>query len=118
MLSSSLVSELTPTGNGPLVPPMATIQIIGGRKEKIRAGDVLGALSKQFDSTEIYHGASLGFMERTANATEETAQNTAAALSYLDAMLKATTTSGSGTVDEDLGRRVSVDRRLNGVSVV
>jgi ATP-dependent RNA helicase DbpA len=27
------------------VPPMVTIQIIGGRKEKIRAGDVLGALT-------------------------------------------------------------------------
>ena len=41
----SPLSELTPTGSGPLVPPMATIQIIGGRKEKIRAGDVLGALT-------------------------------------------------------------------------
>jgi len=41
----SPLSELTPTGGGPLVPPMATIQIIGGRKEKIRAGDVLGALT-------------------------------------------------------------------------
>ncbi len=41
----SPVSELTPTGGGPLVPPMATVQIIGGRKEKIRAGDVLGALT-------------------------------------------------------------------------
>ena len=41
----SLVSELTPAGGEPLVPPMATIQIIGGRKEKIRAGDVLGALT-------------------------------------------------------------------------
>ena len=39
------VAELTPSGSGPLVPPMATIQIIGGRKEKIRAGDVLGALT-------------------------------------------------------------------------
>jgi ATP-independent RNA helicase DbpA len=39
------LSELTPTGGGPLQPPMATIQIIGGRKEKIRAGDVLGALT-------------------------------------------------------------------------
>jgi ATP-independent RNA helicase DbpA len=37
--------ELTPTGNGPLVPPMVTLQILGGRKEKIRAGDVLGALT-------------------------------------------------------------------------
>ena len=41
----SPVSELVPTGSGPLVPPMATVQIIGGRKEKIRAGDVLGALT-------------------------------------------------------------------------
>ncbi len=30
---------------GPLQPPMATLQILGGRKEKIRAGDVLGALT-------------------------------------------------------------------------
>ncbi|MEJ8812045.1 ATP-dependent RNA helicase DbpA [Variovorax ureilyticus] len=29
----------------PLQPPMATLQITGGRKEKIRAGDVLGALT-------------------------------------------------------------------------
>ena len=41
----SPLSELTPSGSGPLVPPMATVQIIGGRKEKIRAGDVLGALT-------------------------------------------------------------------------
>nr|WP_301291011.1 ATP-dependent RNA helicase DbpA [Robbsia andropogonis] len=29
-----------------LLPPMATLQILGGRKEKIRPGDVLGALTK------------------------------------------------------------------------
>ncbi len=40
------VSSLVPTGQGPLRPPMATLQILGGRKEKIRAGDVLGALTK------------------------------------------------------------------------
>jgi len=40
------LSELVPTGSGPLVPPMATLQILGGRKEKIRPGDVLGALTK------------------------------------------------------------------------
>jgi ATP-independent RNA helicase DbpA len=39
------LAELTPTGRGPLRPPMATLQIVGGRKEKIRAGDVLGALT-------------------------------------------------------------------------
>jgi ATP-independent RNA helicase DbpA len=40
------LSTLVPTGYGPLVPPMSTLQIAGGRKEKIRAGDVLGALTK------------------------------------------------------------------------
>ncbi|GAA5175198.1 ATP-dependent RNA helicase DbpA [Niveibacterium umoris] len=29
----------------PLLPPMATLQILGGRKEKMRPGDVLGALT-------------------------------------------------------------------------
>jgi ATP-independent RNA helicase DbpA len=33
-------------GAGPLRPPMVTLQLAGGRKEKIRAGDVLGALTK------------------------------------------------------------------------
>ena len=40
------LSDLTPTGHGALIPPMVTLQILGGRKEKIRAGDVLGALTK------------------------------------------------------------------------
>ena len=47
------LAELTPTGGGPqgtessvpLRAPMVTLQILGGRKEKIRAGDVLGALT-------------------------------------------------------------------------
>ena len=49
------LSELLPTGDGPLTPPMATLQILGGRKEKIRAGDVLGALTKDagFASAQI-----------------------------------------------------------------
>ena len=36
---------LTPAPGGNLVPPMATLQLAGGRKEKIRAGDILGALT-------------------------------------------------------------------------
>ena len=39
------LAELTPAAGGALRPPMATLQIVGGRKEKIRAGDVLGALT-------------------------------------------------------------------------
>jgi len=40
------LGELKPASQDPLRPPMATLQILGGRKEKIRAGDVLGALTK------------------------------------------------------------------------
>lgn len=39
------LAELTPASQAPLLPPMVTLQIVGGRKEKIRAGDVLGALT-------------------------------------------------------------------------
>ena len=39
------LEELTPTGSGKLLPPMVTLQILGVRKEKIRPGDVLGALT-------------------------------------------------------------------------
>ena len=39
------LKSLKPTSPEPLAPPMITIQILGGRKEKIRAGDVLGALT-------------------------------------------------------------------------
>jgi ATP-independent RNA helicase DbpA len=39
------LAELTPAAGGPLLPPRVTLQILGGRKEKIRPGDVLGALT-------------------------------------------------------------------------
>ncbi|MES3015279.1 MAG: ATP-dependent RNA helicase DbpA [Pseudomonadota bacterium] len=39
------LAELTPAPGGRLLPPMVTLQIVGGRKEKIRPGDVLGALT-------------------------------------------------------------------------
>ena len=39
------LSGLTPAAGGPLRPAMVTLQILGGRKEKIRPGDVLGALT-------------------------------------------------------------------------
>ena len=46
---------LTSTSQQALRPPMQTIQILGGRKEKIRAGDVLGALTKDlgFAGTQV-----------------------------------------------------------------
>ncbi|ODT32667.1 MAG: ATP-dependent RNA helicase DbpA [Hydrogenophaga sp. SCN 70-13] len=45
------LSELVPTGQGPLLPAMATLHIQGGRKEKIRPGDVLGALTADLGYT-------------------------------------------------------------------
>jgi ATP-independent RNA helicase DbpA len=47
----SPLSELTPTGKGSLMPPMVTLHIQGGRKEKIRPGDVLGALTADLGYT-------------------------------------------------------------------
>jgi ATP-independent RNA helicase DbpA len=39
------LETLTPASNDPLLAPMVSLQILGGRKEKIRPGDVLGALT-------------------------------------------------------------------------
>jgi ATP-independent RNA helicase DbpA len=39
------LSTLQNDDQSPLLPPMITLQILGGRKEKIRPGDVLGALT-------------------------------------------------------------------------
>ncbi|CAH0348729.1 ATP-dependent RNA helicase DbpA [Aquabacterium sp. CECT 9606] len=50
------VSELTPASDEPLLPPMITLQILGGRKEKIRPGDVLGALTGEAG----FSGAQIG----------------------------------------------------------
>ncbi len=41
------LDTLTETSQEPLLPPMVTVQILGGRKEKIRPGDVLGALTSE-----------------------------------------------------------------------
>ncbi len=49
------LAELEATSDELLLPPMATLQILGGRKEKIRPGDVLGALTGEagFASAQI-----------------------------------------------------------------
>jgi len=39
------LGELPSADEAPLVPPMVTLLMLGGRKEKIRPGDVLGALT-------------------------------------------------------------------------
>jgi ATP-dependent RNA helicase DbpA len=45
------LAELTPADGGRLLPAMATIHIQAGRKEKIRPGDVLGALTADLGYT-------------------------------------------------------------------
>ncbi len=50
------LAELAGSGQAHLAPPMRTIQILGGRKEKIRPGDVLGALTKDLG----FAGAQIG----------------------------------------------------------
>ncbi|MEN9888033.1 MAG: ATP-dependent helicase DbpA [Pseudomonadota bacterium] len=39
------LDSFKPSAGGRLLPPMRTLQIVGGRKEKIRPGDVMGALA-------------------------------------------------------------------------
>ncbi len=46
------LDTLVPTSKTPLRPAMTTLQIVGGRKEKIRAGDVLGALTGEAGFTK------------------------------------------------------------------
>jgi len=49
------LDTLTHADGEPLTPPMVTLQILGGRKEKIRPGDVLGALTGEagFSAAQI-----------------------------------------------------------------
>lgn len=49
------IADLAASSDAPLLPPMVTLQILGGRKEKIRPGDVLGALTGEagFSSAQI-----------------------------------------------------------------
>jgi len=41
------IADLLPADEAPLVPPMSTLLILGGRKDKIRPGDVMGALAAE-----------------------------------------------------------------------
>ena len=45
------LQEIKSTASAPLAPPMVTLHIQGGRKEKIRPGDVLGALTAELGYT-------------------------------------------------------------------
>jgi ATP-independent RNA helicase DbpA len=49
------LTELLPAPGGMLRAPMVTLQIVGGRKDKIRPGDVLGALTGEagFEASQV-----------------------------------------------------------------
>ena len=59
------LAELTAESGAPLLPPMETLQILGGRKEKIRPGDVLGALTGDAG----FNGAQIGKINVTEYST-------------------------------------------------
>ncbi|CAD6559030.1 ATP-dependent RNA helicase DbpA [Paraburkholderia hiiakae] len=61
----SPLAALKPASNEPLLPPMETLQILGGRKEKIRPGDVLGALTGEAG----FSGAQIGKINVTDFST-------------------------------------------------
>ncbi|BBH13208.1 ATP-dependent RNA helicase [Chromobacterium haemolyticum] len=44
-LTWAKLDQLTPAPGGPLLPPMVTLEIAGGKREKLRPGDILGALT-------------------------------------------------------------------------
>jgi len=62
------LEELTPSSDAPLLPPMACLQILGGRKEKIRPGDVLGALTST-DGGPAYTREQIGKIQVTEFCT-------------------------------------------------
>ncbi|MBE0403710.1 ATP-dependent RNA helicase DbpA [Halomonas citrativorans] len=49
LLSEQLTTEALPkaTQTAPFEPPMATLQLAGGKKDKLRPGDILGALTSE-----------------------------------------------------------------------
>lgn len=59
------LDELVPQGSGVMLPPMVTLQLLGGRKEKIRPGDVLGALTNDAGYTR----EQIGKINVTENST-------------------------------------------------
>ncbi len=49
------LDELAPASDDPLLPPMVTLCIAGGKKDKLRPGDILGALTGEagFAGTDV-----------------------------------------------------------------
>jgi ATP-independent RNA helicase DbpA len=65
-----MLGSLQSGNDTPILPPMATLQILGGRKEKIRPGDVLGALTGEAGFTREQIGK-ITVTEQTAYVAVE-----------------------------------------------
>jgi ATP-independent RNA helicase DbpA len=66
------LDELEITDASPLVPPMVTLNIAGGKREKLRPGDILGALTgegglvgAQVGKINVFEMASFVAIERS-----------------------------------------------------
>ena len=94
------LAGLKATGSAPLLAPMVTLQILGGRKEKIRPGDVMGALT----GTAGFAAAQIGKIN-----VNEFSTYVAVARDIADAALRAL---NAGTVK---GKRVKA-RPIDGAS--
>ena len=63
------LGSLQSGNDAPLVPPMVTLQILGGRKEKIRPGDVLGALTGDAGGDQKFTREQVGKITVTDQST-------------------------------------------------
>ena len=76
------LDSFKPAAGGRLLPPMRTLQIVGGRKEKIRAGDVMGALAGECGLTREQVGKiNVNEFSTYVAVLAELAQNVCAQLS-------------------------------------
>jgi ATP-independent RNA helicase DbpA len=75
------LDSFKPAAGGRLLPPMRTLQIVGGRKEKIRPGDVMGALAGECGLTREQVGKiNVNEFSTYVAVQAELAQNVAVAL--------------------------------------
>ncbi len=68
-LTWSELGALDSADNAPLVPPMSTLLMLGGRKDKIRPGDVLGALTGEAGSADRFTREQIGKITVTDQTT-------------------------------------------------
>ena len=63
------LGSLQSCNDEPLVPPMVTLQMLGGRKDKIRPGDVLGALTAEAPGARNFTREQIGKITVTDQST-------------------------------------------------